>query len=365
MLSGKENYRRAIEFYSPAYLPITLACNPGRLFEKDKEKVHRIRELQARFPDDLLAPLGVWRNAHPRRNAGRPPAGRRSAHRGSDDRGSAHRQSPVRWKDEWGVGWITEGLGYFSEFHPLEEGFHLLSDYAFPDPHLPERFVEDDRRLAERADRYVRPQVWYTLFERLWLLRGFNNALTDPYLEEKNFFYLQDRLLEIYLALIDQWIDRGVDAVYFSDDWGSQQNLLIKPEDWRRFYKPAYATLFRRVRDGGAHVWLHSCGHITEIIGDLIDVGLNVLNPIQSQAMDVTSLAREFGGRLCFNGGVDTQGTMINGSAEDVKSEVHRMVSLFGAHGGGYIGGTSQSIMKETPLDNVLALYEAFAGYSS
>ncbi len=92
--------------------------------------------------------------------------------------------------------------------------------------------------------------------------------------------------------------------------------------------------------------------------------GLNVLNPVQPQAMDVHYLAREFGGKVCFSGGVDVQGTLIHGSPQDVKQEVDDLVDLFGSYDGGYIGGTSHSIMPETPLDNVIALYEAFLEYS-
>jgi uroporphyrinogen-III decarboxylase len=161
--------------------------------------------------------------------------------------------------------------------------------------------------------------------------------------------------------MIDQWLKRRVDGVFFSDDWGSQRGLLINPEDWRKFYKPAYQAMFRRVRDGGAHVLMHLCGNISPILPDLIDIGLNVLNPVQPQALDVRWLSREFGGKVCFNGGVDVQGTMVRETPEAVRTEVHTLVELFGRFNGGYIGGTSHTIMPETPLDNVIALYEAFA----
>jgi uroporphyrinogen decarboxylase len=105
---------------------------------------------------------------------------------------------------------------------------------------------------------------------------------------------------------------------------------------------------------------MHLCGDITTILPDLIDIGLNVLNPVQPQAMDVRFLGREFGGKVCFNGGVDVQGTLIRGTPSDVRNEVHELVRLFGSHNGGYIGATSHSIMPETPLDNVIAMYEAF-----
>ncbi len=195
------------------------------------------------------------------------------------------------------------------------------------------------------------------------MLRGFENALVDPYLDEPQFCLLRDRIVQFNMALIDQWLERGVHAVFFSDDWGSQRSLLMDPSDWRRYYKPSYQAMFERVRRGGAHVWMHLCGNIEAILPDLIEIGLNVLNPVQPQAMDVRRLSREFGGHVCFNGGVDVQGTLITGTPDAVRREVHELVDLFGRFHGGYIAGTSHTIMPETPLDNVIALYEALAQY--
>ena len=142
--------------------------------------------------------------------------------------------------------------------------------------------------------------MWFTLFERLWMLRGFDHMLMDPYLEGASFGRLRDRVVEYNLAIIDQWTARGVDAVHFSDDWGSQRTTLMNPDDWRRFYRPAYEAMFGGVRSGGAHVWMHLCGNITAILGDLIDAGLNVLNPVQPQAMDVSRSGPRVRGKGVF-----------------------------------------------------------------
>ena len=340
-MSGRENYARAIQFEGPAYLPCTLGVELEWLYDQDRAKQERVRELEARFPDDLLGGLNVARNA------AEPET----------------RDGVTRWTDEWGTGWEDDGHGAKTERYPLLAGYDALDEYAFPDPCLEGRFEAADMILQERGDRYVRASVWFTLFERLWMLRGFENMLMDPYLNQGRFFRLRDRVVEYNLAIIDRWIERGVDGIFFSDDWGCQRGLLVNPDDWIRFYKPSYKRMFDRVRSGGAHVWMHLCGDITAILPDLIDLGLNVLNPVQPQAMDVEQLAKEFGRKICFNGGVDVQGTLIHGSVEDVKREVHHLVDLFGRFNGGYIGGTSHSVMPETPLDNVIAMYEAFAAH--
>lgn len=336
MLHARENCRRAIEFRGPGHLPTTLGVNLDRVRDRDEGKRARLQAIRSRLPNDILSCAA----ATPGNGHSREPDG------------------TVRWTDEWGTGWMDSGNGAITTSHPLEDGY---VDYAPPDPFCPQRFAGVDETLNDTGNRYVLGRVWFTLFERLWMLRGFENMLVDPYEEEERFACLRDRIVEFNLAMIDRWLERKVDGIYFSDDWGSQRALLMRPDDWRIHYKPAYRRMFRRVRDGGAHVWMHLCGNVSAIIPDLIEIGLNVLNPIQPQAMDVGELARRFGGQICFNGGVDVQGTMVRGTPQDVRDEVHRLVELFGGNGGGYIGGTSHSIMPETPLDNIIALYEAFA----
>jgi uroporphyrinogen decarboxylase-like protein len=342
MISGVGNFSKAIEFESPEYLPSTLWVSQDWLYDKDESKHERIRELQSQFRDDMLRGLNVARGTE-----------------------KELRDGVARWKDEWGTGWEDDGHGGKTETYPLMGGYDSLDEYTFPDPYLQGRFAVADNMLLKRPGRYVRASVWFTLFERLWMLRGFENMLMDPYVNEHDFCLLRDKVVDYNLAIIDQWLERGVNAIFFSDDWGSQRGLLMNPDDWRKFYKPSYKRMFDRVRSGGAHVWMHLCGNIAAILPDLLDIGLNVLNPVQPQAMDVKKLSREFGGKLCFNGGVDVQGTLIHGSTEDVKQDVHQLVDLFGRSSGGYIGGTSHSVMPETPLDNVIAMYETFLEYQN
>jgi uroporphyrinogen decarboxylase len=340
-ISGKENYTKVIEFKSPSYIPCKVKVNFDWIKENDSKKVQRIKELQSQIKDDILADIHVAKNL-------KEPF---------DSDGK------MKWIDEWGTGWIDDGFGAKTEGYPLIDGYDLLDTFFFPDPLLESRFDEVDKILEHRNNRYVRASVWFTLFERLWMLRGFENILLDPYLETEKFCYLRDKIVDNNLAIIDLWLERNVDGIFFSDDWGSQTDLLINPKDWRKYYKPSYQKMFDRVRSGGAHVWMHLCGNITAILPDLIELGLSVLNPVQPQAMDVLKLSKGFGGKVCFYGGVDVQDTLIKGTPEDVKKEVHNLVGLFGKFNGGYIGDTSHSIMPETPLDNIIALYEAFIEY--
>jgi len=341
MISGKENYTRAIEFNNPDYVPCHIYCDLDWINEKTPEKVQKIHELQSKFKDDIVADIHVAKNKTE----------------------PVKKNGMLKWIDEWECGWIDDGFGAKTEFYPLIDGYDKLKKYIFPDPQLNGRFDEIDKMNLSQEKRYVRASVWFTLFERLWMLRGFENILIDPYLDNKKFCYLRDKIIEYNLTIIDLWLERKVDGIFISDDWGSQQALLINPNDWRKYYKPSYMKMFDRIRSKGTHVWMHLCGNITAILPDLIDIGLNVLNPVQPQAMDVSCLAKEFGGHVCFYGGVDVQGTLIYGKPEDVKNEIHNLIELFGKFNGGYIGSTSHSIMPETPLDNVIAMYETFLEY--
>jgi uroporphyrinogen-III decarboxylase len=307
------------------------------LQDQDPSAQKTISQLLGRLRNDVLEHLEVTRHSEPDIQDG-----------------------VARWTDEWGTGWTDDGYGAKPESYPLQDRYDNLQHDTVPDPDLPGRFDAVDRMLQQRGDRYVLAAVWFTLFERLWMLRGFENMLMDPYVHPREFGLLRDRIVDYDLALIDHWLERGVDGIFFSDDWGHQNGLLIQPDDWRRFYKPSYARLFDRVRSAGAHVWMHLCGDITSILPDLVEIGLNVLNPVQPRAMDVNALSRDFGGTLCFYGGVDVQGTLIHGQPHEIRQEINQLVDIFGRFNGGYIGGTSHSVMPETPLENVITMLETF-----
>lgn len=217
-MTGFDNYTRTIKFGGPEYLPCTLGVNFDWLCEKDESKQERIRELQSWFPRNMVGGLNVARETKQK-----------------------NQNNAVRWKDEWGTGWEDDGHGAKTEIYPLMAGYNSVDQYGFPDPYLPGRFEAADNILQERSDYYTRASVWFTLFERLWMLRGFENMLTDPYINQRDFCLLRDRIVEYNLAIIDQWLERGVNAIFFSDDWDSQRGLLMNPNDWRKFYKPSYA----------------------------------------------------------------------------------------------------------------------------
>ena len=331
-MNSKEIVASTIEFRNPKRLSYSVDIDVSYYESVNAETALVLRKLLKNAPEDICR---VW-----------------------DD--SIDYLGQEEYVDRWGVKWKQAK----AEGHPLEAGWQLLDELRIPEPYPPGwREAAIEKKWASR-DKYVLGHVWFTLFERLWFLRGFENMLLDPYLYEDRFVFLRDKILDYNLRKIRVLLELGVDGIFFSDDWGDQQSLLMNPKDWRKYYKPCYKEMFDCVHMGGAHVWLHSCGNVLDIVPDLIEIGVNVLNPIQPQAMDVHALGRRFGGKLCFYGGADVQGTLPRGTAQDVEREVDCLVQALSRNGAGYIGGTSHTILPDTPIENIEALFRAFNRYA-
>jgi len=256
--------------------------------------------------------------------------------------------------DEWGVKWRDA----FPVVHPLDS-WDKWPEYRFPDAHAPGRFAGIHKAIAASQDLYLLGLVWNTTFERMWMLRGLENLLTDPFENPRLFFELRDRYLEFNLAVLNKWLQTEVDAIYFGDDVGTQQGLVMSPDMWRRLYLPMYRDLFGRTRAAGKHVFFHSCGHITEIVGDLVDCGLNVLNPVQPNAMDVGPVLKDYGKDLTIWGATDLQERLTFGTPAEIESEIEETASLCWQRGG-YIGGTAQGNPPGVPIANLEAFVRAF-----
>lgn len=265
--------------------------------------------------------------------------------------------------DEWGVGWTRISNRVVQ--HPLKEWDDVAS-FKWPDPDAPGRFEQARQTIDNKGDKYVLALVWFTLFERLWFMRGMENLFVDPYLDYHHFRKCRDKLVEFNVRIIEHWLAMDVDGIFMSDDWGSQRSLLINPDEWRRLYKPCYEEMFMAIKKKpNVDIWMHSCGNVFSILGDLIDIGLDVYNPVQSQTMDLQRLQQEFGGHVCFNGGIDVQGTLPHGTPAQVVDEVKSLMSILGRPSGGYILGTSHSILPDVPMGNLRALGQVLEEYKT
>jgi len=239
-----------------------------------------------------------------------------------------------------------------------------LYSFPFPDPHDERLFEGIDENLARHSDRYAFFDLSATMFERAFSLRGFQQVLEDMYLNPEFLHKLFDRILEFDLACLEKGLAYPVDGVRFGDDWGTQNGLLMSPASWREFLKPRMKILIERCRKAGKTVMLHSCGNITDIIPDLIEIGLTIYETFQPEAMDVRKIKEEYGKDLSFWGGVSMQKVLAYGTPEEVVAEIEQKCELLGKDGG-YICGPSHTVTVDVPLKNTLAMMQTLKNQKS
>ena len=268
-----------------------------------------------------------------------------------DEAGGLHR-------DEFGCVWDRRGSLPHPVAYPLGEK-PALDGYTFPDPYREGRFDQ----AKELADRY-RGQVFLfgklgmCLFERAWSIRGMTQLLMDMVERPEFVEELLDRILpEWNLPIIEQQLALGVDGFYFADDWGSKTGLMFSPKMWRRFIKPRLAVIYQRCREAGVIVGQHSDGAVGGLFPDLIEIGMQVFNPLSPSIMDPRTYKEQYGDRLTFYGGIDVEHTLPFGRPQEVRQEIRSRAELMG-QGGGYILQSSHTILDDVPLENLVAYIE-------
>ena len=267
---------------------------------------------------------------------------------------------PGLWRDGWGVIWDTRGLYGEGEWgRPVNCVLPepTLAHFKFPDPPGEEDFAHYPRFVGENRASFIVGLEGH-LFEVAWALRGIENFLADLVLNPGFVEDLLEGITQYYLAVIDQSVKHGIDVFAFGDDWGSQtMGLIMGPRHWRRYLKPCLARMFARIKEVGKFVYLHSDGQVDAILGDLIEIGLDVYNPFQPEIRDVYKVKREYGDRLCFHGGIGVQDLLPHGTPQQVKEEVRHLIEEVGADGG-YILGPAHSVMADVPVENMVAMIE-------
>ena len=271
-----------------------------------------------------------------------------------------------RLRDAYGTVWRTDRRPWHLEQPALAEA--SFDGYDLP---ALDRFIRPDDELAEAveacragADSFRIGHVSWGLFERSWTIRGFENALMDVAAEPDFYEDLLDRITDLYSAFIAETVKLPVDAVMFGDDWGDQRGVILGPERWRKLLKPRWARLYGQVREAGKLVFTHCCGNVTEIMPDIVEIGLDVLESCQPEAMDVYELKRTYGEHVTFWGGLGTQHLTPFGTPDEIRAEVARLCAEMG-RGGGYILAPAKGLQPETPTENAVAVVEAFTNQAT
>jgi uroporphyrinogen decarboxylase len=264
--------------------------------------------------------------------------------------------------DPWGIKWMKEGpynqITHFPLANASAEG---LVGYRFPH-HCKEELLSRMEPLVGFADEYfIGCDVSPNVFEMYWRLRGMEQAMVDIAAEPALAFEILGRCGRFAVDLAEAACERfPLDWLWTGDDVASQRSLMMSPDIWRRMIKPHLKEAFEVGKRHGLFVAYHCCGALRPIIPDLIEMGLDVLNPIQCNCpgMEPTELKREFGSALSFMGGVDTQELLSNATADEVRRATRQLIDGMTADGGGYVLAASHTIPPETSIENIFAMYE-------
>jgi len=275
-------------------------------------------------------------------------------------------------RDEFGVLWSMpdkQQLYMDISHHPLAEAsLEDLASYPFPDGSDPSRFEglrEEVLNIRENTPYAVSTGIGGVVYETCWYLRGLERWFMDM-MENPSFCEaLLDRVLKFWLDYYTGFmkeIGDIIDVVMIGDDLAGQNGPLFQPEFYRAVVKPRQKKLVQHIRSlSSAKIWYHSCGGVVEYIPDLMDNGIDILNPVQitAQGMDPVYLKEKFGKDLVFwGGGIDSQHILPFASTEEVKASVKANMEAFKA-GGGYVFNNVHNIQAGVPPENILAMYEA------
>jgi uroporphyrinogen decarboxylase len=286
--------------------------------------------------------------------------------------GPAPRIEEDYWENEWGMGyrWQDYGAGVYQEqvHYPLAQAETIadLEAYHWPDPDW-----YDYNTLSEAAIPLSGRAIccgYTAVFYYHNLLRGLELSLMDPLLRPEFTHYLIERLSDFFTEYHRRCFEAGrgvIDITEVTDDFGSQHGLLISPQIFDEFYRRPIQRAINLAKSYGIIVFHHDDGDMRPLLPTLVKMGIEVLNPIQWRCgnWDLSALKRGFGDRICFHGGVDNQQTLPYGTPKDVRAEVKRLIEILGCDHTGFIIAPCHNLQPNTPVENIIALYEAACEY--
>jgi uroporphyrinogen decarboxylase len=292
------------------------------------------------------------------------------AYRGSNHEGyvGGGHQLPVgsRWTDIWGTTWHREheGVMGFPRGNPLADLVAALPGYAWPDP--------DDERICgqiyeqaqgwQRTETILRGSHRDTLWEKSYMLVGMDNVMCAFYTDPNAVRELLHRIMDFQLGIAVHYLTLGVEMVGMGDDLGTQRGLLLSPEIVNGFLVPEYRRLFDLYEQHDVLVNFHSCGHITPILDVFMDLGVNILNPVQATANDLDEMRRVTQGRMALQGGVRSA-TIVDGPVEAIRAEVAQRLWQLGREGGYFCGPDQGMPWSEEHIAALHAAVEEMGTY--
>lgn len=247
--------------------------------------------------------------------------------------------------------------GCFAECESLQE----VEDYPWPNPDYLD-FTGVIEEIRRHKDKSVFTGLWSCFFHIVSDFFGMENYFVKMYTDPQIVEAVTNHVVDFYVEANDRFfkaLGQDADTFFFGNDFGTQLDLLISPECFKKFVLPGFKRLINVARKYDKKVLLHSCGAIFKVIPLLIDAGIDALHPLQARAsnMDAVTLAREFKNDIAFVGGVDVQHLLIHATPQEVKDEVYRLKDILGPNL--VISPSHEAILPNVPLENVIAMAEA------
>lgn len=388
-MSPRERVVKALRREKPDRVPKDFSWTP-QIYELIEEKTGSL---------DILDYFGCemrmvrWRSTRKRRNfsayLGESPYGSWIDHNFEGEKTEANElpSSKYEWvrggqpsspwiNQEWGVGHIpttskepkhSHLFGFVYPMHNLKT-VKELKEYPFSDYEAAYRYrhIEEEVKKIHGRELCATAGLIPTIFEVSWQLTGMDKLFLD-FVQNRPFAeYLLDYITEMRKFQIRRFAEAGVDNIWLGDDVGTQRSMLMSPEMWRKWFKERMRSIISTAKRINPEVVIsyHSDGNIEKVIPEFIEIGIEVLNPVQPEAMDPAKLKREYGEYLAFWGTVGTQTTMPFGTSEEVKRVVKERIETVGK-GGGLLIAPTHFLEPEVPWENILAFFQAVEEYGA
>jgi uroporphyrinogen decarboxylase len=279
------------------------------------------------------------------------------------------------WGITWRQAWYGDGCYYWELAHNPLAGATIkdLETYPWPDPLDPgytAGLAEEAKALYTETNYAIVADGGFKSFWELgYMLRGLEQMLMDLVLNPEFVSALMSKLLEINMAATGRFLDSVgpyIQVFRTADDLATQKGSLMSPQTYRALLKPIYKRYFDFIKSKTeAKIFYHSCGNVVDLMDDLVDIGVDIINPVQVSAMgDTAALKARFGDKVVFWGGIDTQHALPHGTIKDVKAEVRRRIRDL-APRGGYVLGAVHNIQPDVSPENIVAMAEATLKYGT
>ena len=332
-MNSRERVIRTLRFESPDRAPRDLWALPGiSMFRQDE-----LDAMLRRFPSDLVGPEFKY---------------------GPGERQQGTPYEVGSYVDEWGCVWHVGEPGVVGEVkEPPLADWSALAHFEPPYDILEKADFSRVNRSCAEADRFV--LAWTTVrpFERMQFLRGSEALYIDLGYETAEMLQLRQMVHEFFMRELEMWVKTDVDGIQFMDDWGTQCNLLISPQQWRSLFKPLYEDYCDLIRSAGKFAFFHSDGHITAIYPDLIEIGVDAVNS-QLFCMDIEELGRRFRGQITFWGEISRQDILPFGTLDQVRAAVRRVRAALDDGRGGVFAQCEWGI--GVSAENVATVFETW-----